>query len=118
MLIGKNSMMQGRPFSQRHKYKIQKGEILCEFHRIIFGLLCSEVYIRQTIKKIKTKGRIFHSDNRVRLPGAVPDKETFMVKLIVVVIAFVGLLDYALLVASSMWEDEETYMRRHKDETD
>ena len=41
-----------------------------------------------------------------------------MVKLIVVVIAFVGLLDYALLVASSMWDDEETYMRRHKDETD
>lgn len=68
-------------------------------------------------KKIKTKG-IFHSDDRVRLPGAVPDKETLMVKLILVVIAFVGLLDYALLVASSMWDDEETYMRRHKDETD
>lgn len=81
----------------------------------------SEVYIRQTKNtKLyrKQERKFFHSDNCVRLPGAVPDKETLMVKLIVVVIAFVGLLDYALLVASSMWDDEETYMRRHKDETD
>ena len=38
-----------------------------------------------------------------------------MIKLVVIVMILVGLMDYALMIASSMWEDKETYMREQQE---